>query len=100
MSWPKIWQSGPGNCGKFFGQFEIFIFVEEIDCRFKRNHNRSTGRQIIQTLYIFPVLAQTFLRLNFMQFFGNFDKIVYWRHPRGLVPPPTGNPGSTHAFVT
>ena len=50
MSWPKIWQSGPGNCGKFFGQFEIFIFVEEIDCRFKRNHNRCAGRQMIQTL--------------------------------------------------
>ena len=32
--------------------------------------------------------------LDFMQFFGKFDKIVCWCPPRGLVPPPTGNPGS------
>ena len=30
---------------------------------------------------------------NFMQFFGNFNKIVC-RRPLGLAPPPRGNPGS------
>ena len=38
-----------------------------------------------------PPTAQTFL--NFMQFWGKFDKIVCWP-PRGSAPPPTGNPGS------
>ena len=33
--------------------------------------------------------------LNFIQIFGKFGKIVCWRPPGGLVPPPTGNPGST-----
>ena len=37
-------------------------------------------------------MAQNFL--DFMQFFGKFDKIVCWRSPRGSAPPPTGNPGS------
>ena len=32
--------------------------------------------------------------LNFMQFFGNFGKIVCWQPPGGLAPPPMGNPGS------
>ena len=32
---------------------------------------------------------------NFMQFSGNFNKIVSWRPPPwGLAPPPRGNPGS------
>ena len=31
--------------------------------------------------------------LNFMQFLGKSGKFVCW-HPRGLVPHPTGNPGS------
>ena len=32
---------------------------------------------------------------NFMQFLGNFAKIVCWRPPsRELAPPPRGNPGS------
>ena len=39
-----------------------------------------------------PPPAQNFL--NFMQFFGNFGKIVCWWPPGGLAPPPTGNPGS------
>ena len=39
-----------------------------------------------------PPTTQNFL--DFMQFFGNFDKIVCWRPPRGSAPPPTGNPGS------
>ena len=30
---------------------------------------------------------------NFMQFLGNFNKIVSWRSPRGLAPPPRRNPG-------
>ena len=32
-----------------------------------------------------------------MQFLGKFDKIVCWRPPGGLVPPPRGNPGSAIA---
>ena len=32
--------------------------------------------------------------LNFMQFFAKFGKVICWRPPGGLVPPPTGNPGS------
>ena len=32
--------------------------------------------------------------LNFMQFFTKFGKIICWRPPGGLMPPPTGNPGS------
>ena len=39
-----------------------------------------------------PPMVQNFL--DFMQFFGKFDKIVCWHPPRGLAPPPTGNPGS------
>ena len=31
---------------------------------------------------------------NFMQFLGKFGKIVCWRPPGELVPPPRGNPGS------
>ena len=38
-------------------------------------------------------MAQIFL--NFMQFFAIFGKIICWRPPEGLAPPPTGNPGST-----
>ena len=30
---------------------------------------------------------------NFMQFLGNFGKIICWHPPRELVPPPRGNPG-------
>ena len=36
--------------------------------------------------------------LNFMQFLGKFGKIVYWRPPGELAPPPRGNPGSATAF--
>ena len=39
-----------------------------------------------------PPTAQHFL--NFMQFFKKFGKIICWRPPRGLAPPPTENPGS------
>ena len=31
---------------------------------------------------------------NFMQFLGKFGKIVCWRPPGELVPPPRRNPGS------
>ena len=34
---------------------------------------------------------------NFMQFGGQFGKIVYWRFPGGLAPPYQGNPGSATA---
>ena len=46
-----------------------------------------------------PPTAQNFL--DFMQLFGNFDKIVCWRPPppRGSAPSPTGNPGSAPAVV-
>ena len=36
--------------------------------------------------------------LNFMQFFAKFGKIICWR-PRGLAPPPTGNPESAPDLV-
>ena len=36
---------------------------------------------------------------NFMQFSGTFGKIVCWRPPGGLAPPPRGNPGSTTDFI-
>ena len=42
-----------------------------------------------------PPTDQNFL--DFMQFFGKFDKIVCWRPPRWLAPPPMGNPGSAPA---
>ena len=43
-----------------------------------------------------PPTVQNFL--NFMQFFGKFDKIIGWRPlSGGLAPPPTGNPGSAPA---
>ena len=35
---------------------------------------------------------------NFMQFLGNFGKIVCWRPPGELVPPPRGNPGSATGY--
>ena len=35
---------------------------------------------------------------NFMQFLGNFGKIVRWRPPGKLVSPPGGNPGSATAL--
>ena len=41
-----------------------------------------------------PDMVQNFL--DFMHFFVKFDKIVCWRPPGGLAPPPTGNPGSVH----
>ena len=44
-----------------------------------------------------PPTAQIFLA--FMQFLGKFDKIVCWRPPGGLPPPPTGNPGSVPALT-
>ena len=31
---------------------------------------------------------------NFVQFLGKFGKIVCWRPPGELAPPPRGNPGS------
>ena len=34
---------------------------------------------------------------NFMQFLGKFGKIVCWRPPWELAPPPRGNPGSATA---
>ena len=34
---------------------------------------------------------------NFMQFLGKFGKIVCWRPPGELAPPPRGNPGSATA---
>ena len=34
---------------------------------------------------------------NFMQFLGKFGKIVCWRPPGDLAPPPRGNPGSATA---
>ena len=42
---------------------------------------------------------------NFMQFLRKFGKIVCWRpppppHPRGLAPPPEGNPGSANAKIS
>ena len=40
--------------------------------------------------------AQNFL--NFMQFFAKFGKIICWRPPGGLAPPPTGNPLSAPAM--
>ena len=44
-----------------------------------------------------PPTAQNFL--NFMQFFGNFGKIICWSPlPGGLAPPPTGNPVSAPAI--
>ena len=36
--------------------------------------------------------------LDFMQFFGNFDKIIYIGAPWGL-PPPTGNPESASSIA-
>ena len=45
-----------------------------------------------------PPMAQNFL--NFMQSFTNFGKIICWRPPpRGLAPPPTGNPGSAPTYT-
>ena len=43
-----------------------------------------------------PPTAQNFL--NFMQFFGKFGNFLCW-HPRWLVPPPMGNPGSAPQSV-
>ena len=34
---------------------------------------------------------------NFMQFLGKFGKIICWRPPGELAPPPRGNPGSATA---
>ena len=34
---------------------------------------------------------------NFMQFSGKYGKIICWRPPWELAPPPRGNPGSTTA---
>ena len=34
---------------------------------------------------------------NFMQSLGHFGKIVCWRPPGELAPPPRGNPGSATA---
>ena len=37
---------------------------------------------------------------NFMQFLGNFGKIVCWHPPPGeLAPPPRGNPGSATVLI-
>ena len=36
---------------------------------------------------------------NFMQFLGKYGKIVCWRPPGELAPPPRGNPGSATAIV-
>ena len=35
---------------------------------------------------------------NFMQFLRNFGKIICWRPPWELAPPPRGNPGSATVF--
>ena len=37
---------------------------------------------------------------NFMQFLGNFGKIVCWCPPGELAPPPRGNPGSATGMLT
>ena len=37
---------------------------------------------------------------NFMQFLGNFGKIVCWRPPGELAPLPRGNSGSATACYT
>ena len=37
---------------------------------------------------------------NFMQFLGKFGKIVCWRPPGELAPPPRGNPGSATEMGT
>ena len=37
---------------------------------------------------------------NFMQFLGKFGKIVCWRPPGELAPPPRGNPGSATGSAT
>ena len=37
---------------------------------------------------------------NFMQFLGNFGKIVCWRPPGELEPLPRGNPGSATENVS
>ena len=36
---------------------------------------------------------------DFMQFLGKFGKIVCWRPPGDLAPPPRGNPGSATVGV-
>ena len=36
---------------------------------------------------------------NFMQFLGKYGKIVCWRPPGALAPPPQGNPGSATGSV-
>ena len=36
---------------------------------------------------------------NFMQFWGQFGKIVCWRPPGELAPPPRGNPGSATVYT-
>ena len=36
--------------------------------------------------------------LNFMQFLGKSGKFVCWRPPKGLAPPPTGNPVSATGY--
>ena len=36
---------------------------------------------------------------NFMQFLGKFGKIVCWRPPGELAPPPRGNPGSATDII-
>ena len=45
-----------------------------------------------------PSTAQNFL--NFMQFFAKLGKIICWRLPGELAPPPTGNPGSAPVIQT
>ena len=36
---------------------------------------------------------------NFMQFMGKFGKIICWRPPGELAPPPRGNPGSATGWL-
>ena len=52
----------------------------------------SGGFRGAQPVHALPT-TQNFL--NFMQFFAKFGEIICWRSPPGgLMPPPTGNPGS------
>ena len=53
----------------------------------------SSGSRGALLAHAIPPTAQNLL--IFMQFLQKFGKIVCWHPtPRGLAPPPTGNPGS------
>ena len=52
--------------------------------------NANTGRKT-QTQLLSDLGPNSF---NFMQFLRNFGKIICWRPPGELAPPPRGNPRS------